>query len=590
MRAMRNSGRVALGTLAGAAIAALIAPLIRPLFSAPHGGVGFVTVAAYPKSWDYAVVALLIASAFAGGAIAAMFAPRSTSEELVRRPSVQVSWITAIVVFMLMIFMHDMPYALIEPFHEGEHLTAGWLMKSGARPYGDFYIFHGLATDAALDALVLGDPPSPLHVRRQQTILDALTLALLVPIAFELTATTIGAIAGVITSVCAMAALWLPLFPFYRLAPVMLALIALLRYRRNGSALALFIAFASSTLGVLWSLDTGMYALTSVAICFVVLRIARLEEKPLPLMRVVPLAIVAFMLPIIILVAVRADIRQFFIDSFVVMPRAIDAVWSLPAPAKLFSGEAIRYYLPPIFYGYLFALALLAWRRGDRWAASRLIVVAVFSVLLFRTASGRVSWAHTRFSMPLLGIAVVAFVIEPLLHNRQRVAALVVIVPLLFYFEIAQNFAAGAKLLAGWRGRQRHEGLVRYPFATGKGIYALPQNAKDLEALNGLIVALDRNHGTILDLSNERAIYYLLQRRAPIRCMEISMLSVPRMLDEAMAQLNAHPPVCVILEGYAEVAKYDGLSNRDRVPALAAWIDAHYPNRRHAGRFLVALP
>ena len=68
------------------------------------------------------------------------------------------------------------------------------------------------------------------------------------------------------------------------------------------------------------------------------------------------------------------------------------------------------------------------------------------------------------------------------------------------------------------------------------------------------------------------------------------MLSVPRMLDEAMAQLNAHPPVCVILEGYAEVAKYDGLSNRDRVPALAAWIDAHYPNRRHAGRFLVALP
>ena len=138
MRAMRNSGRVALGTLAGAAIAALIAPLIRPLFSAPRGAVGFVTVAAYPKSWDYAVVALLIASAFAGGAIAAMFAPRSTSEQLVRRPSVQVSWITAIVVFMLMIFMHDMPYALIEPFHEGEHLTAGWLMKSGARPYGDF--------------------------------------------------------------------------------------------------------------------------------------------------------------------------------------------------------------------------------------------------------------------------------------------------------------------------------------------------------------------------------------------------------------------------------------------------------------------
>ena len=66
---MRNSGRAALGTLAGAAIAALVAPLIRPLFSAPTGGVGFVTVTAYPKSWDYAVIALLITFSFIGGAL-----------------------------------------------------------------------------------------------------------------------------------------------------------------------------------------------------------------------------------------------------------------------------------------------------------------------------------------------------------------------------------------------------------------------------------------------------------------------------------------------------------------------------------------
>ena len=574
---MRNSGRVAVGTLAGAAVAALVAPMIRPLFSAPKGGVGLLTVAGYPKSWDYAVIALLILLGCAGGVVlSGAPAPSPAGAPAPHRE--RTAWITAIVLFVLMLFVHDHPYALIEPFHEGEHLTAGWLMKSGERPFGDFYIFHGLATDAALDALVLGDPPSPLHVRRQQTILDALTLALLVPIAYELTATTAGMIAGVIASLCAMAALWLPLFPFYRLLPVHIAVLALLRYRRTGRGL--LIAFAASTLGVLWSLDTGMYALISVAICFAILRVMRLEEKPLPLMRVIVYAMVACALPLIVLALVRADIHQFFVDSFVIMPRAIDAVWSLPAP-KPFTPEGLRYFLPPIFYGFLLALA---WRR-ERAISAQLVIVAVFSILLFRTASGRVSWAHTRFSMPLLGIAVVAFVLEPLLRDRKRVAAIALAIPLFFYFEIGQNFAAGAKLLANWRSRQRHEGLVRYPFATGKGIYAAPQNAADLAALNGMLPP-----GTTLDLSNERALYYLLQRRPPIRCMEISMLSAPRLFDEAMAQLNAHPPAAVILEGYPEVLKYDGLSNRDRVPALAAWIDAHYPNRRHAGRFLVALP
>jgi hypothetical protein len=572
---MRNSGRVALGSLAGVALAGLIAPRIRPLFRPVTGGVGALTVAGYPKSWDYAVVALLIGLAFAGGAVAAFFASPDPELEIVRVSRMRAAWITAIVVFVLMIFMHDMPYALIEPFHEGEHLTAGWLMRSGEHPYRDFFIFHGLAADAALDALVLGDPPSPLHVRRQQTILDALTLALLVPIALELTTTTVGMIAGVVASLCAIAALWLPLFPFYRLLPLHVAVLALLRFQRTRRGL--WIACAASTLGVLWSLDTGMYALVSVAICAVVLR-------P-PLRQALMSIAVALALPLLVLLIARADIRQFFIDSFIIMPRAIDAIWSLPAPAKPFTAEGLRYYAPPAFYGFLFALAFLAWRRRSPALAGRLVIVAIFSVLLFRTASGRVSWAHTRFSMPLLGVAVVAFVIEPLFRRRQWIAALLVIAPLFLYFEIAQNFVAGAKLLAGWRARQRHEGLVHYPFASGKGIYATPQNASELAALNGIL-----EPGTILDLSNERALYYLLQRRAPIRCMEISMLSVPRLYDEAITQLNAHPPVAVILEGFPEVMRYDGLSNRDRVPALAAWIDAHYPNRRRIGRFLVALP
>ena len=450
-----------------------------------------------------------------------------------------------------MLFLHDHPFAPVDPFHEGEHLTAGWLMQSGERPYRDFFIFHGLAADAGLDALVLGDPPSPLKPRRLQTILDAATLALLVPIAASLTTTTAGMIAGVVVSLCAAAALWLPVFPYYRLAPVLLALLFILRGR-------LFLAFAAATLGVLWSLDTGLFAVAGVAAAALILRV--------PWRRALLLGAIALALPLVVLLAVRADLRQFAIDSFVIMPKAIDPVWSLPAPEPL-TANGIRYYLPPVFYGFLLALA---WRRRD----ARLAIVAIFSILLFRTASGRVSWSHTRYAVPLLGIAAVAFVLEPLVLQKKRVAAALLAIPLFFYFEIRENFVAGAKLLAGWRARQHRQ--------------VFTQNAADLAALASVIDSLGPKDATILDFSNERALYWLLQRKPAVRCMEISMLSEPRLLSEAMAQLNASPPLCVIVQGDPNIAAFDGVDNRRRVPDLAAWIDANYPRRIQAGRFVVA--
>ncbi|HEX8171232.1 MAG TPA: hypothetical protein VF824_11885 [Thermoanaerobaculia bacterium] len=548
------------------------------MFHAPDYGVGAITVNHYPKSWDYAVVALLIGGALLGGAV---FAWRVQRRDGASEHAARPRWVVAaIVVFLLMLFVHDHPYALMDPFHEGEHLTAGWLMQSGERPYGDFFVFHGLASDAVLDAAVLGHPPSPRRVRRQQTLLDALTLALLVPIAAEVCATTAGMLAGVFASLCAAAALWVPVFPYYRLLPVFLALLFLLRHVRGGRDAPLFGAFASATLGLLWSLDTGMYALFGVVGAIVLLQKVNI--------RTIGLFAVALLLPLIVLLVTRSDLHHFLIDSFAIMPKAIDPVWSLPAPANPWTAEGLRYFLPPVFYGFLFALALLAWRRGERALAMRIALVALFSALLFRTAAGRSGWSHTRFAMPLLGIAVVAFVLEPLLRARQRVVALLLIIPLLFYFELWPNAAAGAKLLAGWRSRQQHEGLVRYPFATGKGIYTTPQNATELAALNGFIESLGPRDAPILDFSNERALYYLLQRKPAVRCMEISMLSVPELLAEAMGELNARPPLCVIVQGDPNIAAFDGVPNEVRVPDLAHWIDANYPRRTTIGRFVVA--
>src|SRR5512141_146674 len=136
---MHGAARLAIGSAAGASVAAIVVSFGEPLFTVPTGGVGYLTVAAYPKGWDYAVIALLVGGAFLGGVIASW----TVREAPVMAPPAHLSrsvvWSTAAVMFVLMLFVHDHPYSLMDPFHEGEHLTPAFLLKSGERPYKDVF-------------------------------------------------------------------------------------------------------------------------------------------------------------------------------------------------------------------------------------------------------------------------------------------------------------------------------------------------------------------------------------------------------------------------------------------------------------------
>jgi hypothetical protein len=210
-----------------------------------------------------------------------------------------------------------------------------------------------------------------------------------------------------------------------------------------------------------------------------------------------------------------------------------------------------------------------------------MLVVAELSIIHFRTAAGRESWRHTRFAAPLLGIAFVAFVLEPL---RNRVALALLSLAAIAYFEIPQNAIAGAKLLAQWPARQRHEGMVRHPLAPS--IYTTEENATTLATLKTYVDSM--GPGTILDLTNERALYFFLKRKPPTRAFDIPMLSSYELLNPAMLDLQREPPLCVILGGEPAVAVFDGVPNDARVPELYRWVDTGYTKRTQIGRFVVA--
>lgn len=575
---------MAVGSVAGAIVAAICAPLILPLFEVPTGGVGFVTVHHYPKGWDYAVVALIVGLSALGGWLSGRRAEvepplEAAIDAEIRLESRRHVWLLAALVFLFMTFAHDQPYALMDMFHEGEHLTPAFVMREGGRPFGDIFLLHGLAADGGLDALFMGDPPSPWRARRMYTILNAATIALLVPVAAEVCVTATGLWLGVLLSMTALGAGQAIGFPYYRLAPLILAALAFLRYARTAKARWLATAFSASTLGLLWSLDTGMYALGASGAVAV---LGLLAGRRMPTWREAVTLAVAVALPFVVLLIVRADIRQFLVDSFAIIPSAIDAVWSLPA-SRTPSLETARYYGPLLFYGFLLALA----RRAPLLQQRQIAVIAVFAIMLFRTAAGRVSWSHTRYAMPLIGIAAMAFVIEPLIRRRRPWLAVAAALPFLIVLEVGANAIDGAASFSRWRSRQRHDGLVRYPLGTGKGLYTTQKNADELAALNGFIHALGPE-ARFLDFSGERALYYFLQRKPPVRCPDIPLLSNPILLAEAMGELSANPPACVIVAGDRILREFDGIPNEVRVPDLARWIDANYPRRVEIGRFTVA--
>ncbi len=211
-----------LGALLGAVLVFAIAPHCIHWFSVPTGGIGAVTVAKYPKGFDYfVIIALTIAGA--AGAMA-LSAPRlSTTDNRQSTIGQRTTLITTIIVFVAMFLAHDHPYAFMEMFHEGEHLAPASVMLDGGRPYGDIFFLHGFATDGGLDALVLGSKPSPKRTRRLEAVLDAAALAMLIPIAAELTATTAGFLAAVLLSLCAIGAGEVPVFPYFRWLPLLIA-------------------------------------------------------------------------------------------------------------------------------------------------------------------------------------------------------------------------------------------------------------------------------------------------------------------------------------------------------------------------------
>ena len=378
-------------------------------------------------------------------------------------------------------------------------LRSSLMLREGARPYRDIFFLHGFAVDGGIDAIALGDPLSLMRVRRAETLLNALTLAMLVPIAAELSTSILGGVAAAVFGLSAFGAGLVTVFPWFRLAPLLVAAWGLLVHTRRRNRASIIAATLAATLGILWSLEVGLYTFAGTAAVLIGLCIIARRDF---VRAVVCYGLIALVAPVAVLLAARADLPRFARDSFRTIPSAIDATWSLPArPMPTLPNldwEAARYYFPPVFFGFLVVLGMREAARRHREAALRIFIVAAMSLFVYRTAAGRCSWSHTRFAVPLLGIAFIAFVVEPAFRAMRYggwwwraplLAAL--LVPAWWYFEIDTSAQSTYKFVKDFRSRLVPQvGQVPNPLPRARGLYTYPQEAADLAALAQFAAAL----------------------------------------------------------------------------------------------------
>jgi hypothetical protein len=113
-------------------------------------------------------------------------------------------------------------------------------------------------------------------------------------------------------------------------------------------------------------------------------------------------------------------------------------------------------------------------------------------------------------------------------------------------------------------------------------------DAERLQALRAFTNAHVPPGGWILDLANQPALYFFLERSNPTRFYQTPLMAAFQ--DEVLADLRKRPPHLVVVASGTWLDAPDRRANRDRVPRVWDYVLEHYPQRVTVNRMVLALP
>lgn len=482
----------------------------------------------------------------------------------------------------------------VDLFHRGESIGPASDYLRGKVPFRDVFVLHGMLEDGLLDAWLMELFGRSLDVAVMRTVVIGAFLGVAI---WYLGLVLFESIP--LALLCVAMGSWTTAEndrTFFQVAAVALFWNALLRRSRVSAVCSGVFAGVA----LFFSYEIGMYSiLGALAACVILWIVARRT----PWDGLAPVTAAAFFLlgamlgaaPFAIYLALHGALDDFAATSFVVIPRIIDAVWSLPFPdlvstfrkdlnlhtlADFVLWEKFHLVVSPLTIAIAAVYFLQRWlRRRVDTLDFALLILTVFATVAQRTAFGRVSFTHQYFAAFLIGplIVLLALILVRVLRDVYRdgdqgARAFVItlgvatlpILGVLFWIPDLVN--------------ARLQDFIRYPYRHAR----VERNAQAEEVswritdVTANVHELTRRNEPIFDFSNQPAFYFFADRPNPTRFYQVPILSPREFQAETIAALERARPKVVIRRSPELFDQFDGVTNDVRAQAVSAYLDDAY--------------
>jgi len=473
-------------------------------------------------------------------------------------------------------------------FEEMQHVTPAGEMLHGAKPYVDVVPPHGLIQDALLDYVLLRIGPQTLGgVLRGRLALNGLLAIVCYALGAAATGSAdLGFLGFGAAAILGQGA------SVVRFGPTLVTLLICVAALRRRKPRWLIAAGAMSMIAVLTSIDFGVYAI-AISI-FSALRFRNVAPPPAARSSYIALGygfIGGFVTGVIAMIAmiVGGYFTAFLRVTLFEVPK-VGAAYTLtpfdPTPAlgqrfpevlaALVDRASLAYM---IWIASLLVLAVVlanGWRANGR---KRAALDAILAIVFWIVIAG-LSYAerhHLYFQMivgPLL--VVVAYRASRARSTAARLAAPALTLLILINASVTTHLA-----IVGWL---RH---ARGPIEPGWREISLPRGRgalfrdPDIATLDSITKYMNAHLGpgdTFFDFTNRGLMYFLLDKRMPVRFVEVAYYEAEERQREVIAKLEANPHVRAAIMPLQEndQSGVDLIGNDVRAPLVWKYLQEHF--------------
>jgi len=488
--------------------------------------------------------------------------------------------------FAIALFAGDLA-PRVNLFEDGHSLTPASEMLHGERPYRDIVPGHGLIADGLLDwaAMRLGarDIGDVLRVR---AVAAALLPAAVYFVALAATGSAESAILAFLfaASLTITGTPWarpvsaIEAMPGFRPVPSLLALAACAHALRMRSSRWLAIGGGLAVLAELTSIEFGFYA---IVVCIVTaLRASATWRGRRSALLAVLGGVAAVSVPAALIMLIRGWLGAYLHTMLVELPPLSEAysilLFHFPDAYKdlsTFPEIIAALFIPRTVWFVLWCLIAIATAIGltQRAGGRRLQPILILGVW---TVAAALSFAE-RTNVYFLASAAIMLVAAAR-EIRNPVALRVALVVLIL---MAAPTARLITLAAKLRNRGNVAGYVRYDaLPRARSGWFEPDNARRLSAAQAFIDRALQPGETFYDFANMPILYYLFDRRCPIRQYETPFYETEERQREVIARMEGDRSVRAALmqfpnQGFVAI---DGVPNAVRAPLVANYLREHF--------------